>query len=273
MKPLFNPLIPNPARQTQIDRLKPPRVSYAIYFTPRSGSSRVTEILAQTKQLGMASEAFNPNFMPNIAQNVQAQNLDEYLDHGRRWLSRQDRVFSFEITDHQLRAVFPDTQKFFDLFAAQPCFWLIREDIVAQAVSLAKMVATNVAHTSSANSADIAAADQKFTYDRRDIKKWLKHILVAEENSEANFLAQGIQPRRLSYEQLADMTPEEVVTLFAAHLEFDSVAMPTFDLKHQRLGTGRNQEFADRFRHDEAAFLENVAAIREPWLNRLEARA
>ena len=273
MKPLFTPLIPNPARQTRIAQLHPPRLSYVIYFTPRSGSSRVTEILSQTRRLGMASEAFNPNFIPNIAQTVQAKNLEEYLDFGPRWMSRVDGVFSFEITAHQLGAVFPETQAFFDLFATLPCFWLIREDIVAQAVSLAKMVTTNVAHTSAATQADIAASDQKFTYSRSVIKRWLNHILVAEENTEAHFRTQGIQPCRLSYEQLTGKAPEEVVNLFAAHLELDPIPMPEFDLKHQRLSTGKNRDFAAQFRKDEAGYLEEVAATRQPWLTQLHSRA
>lgn len=269
MKSLFDPFSANPVRQAQLAKIGPPRACFIIYFTPRSGSSRLTEILSQTKRLGMVTEVFNPNFVPNIAKNVQARDLKQYMDRTCRWMARSDGMFSFEITDHQLRAVFPEPQKFFDAFAAQPSFWLIREDIVAQAISLAKMVATKVAHTNTASPAQIAASDQTFAYNRRTIKEWLKHILVAEENSEKNFRAQGITPRRLSYEQLSILSPEQVVQVFVDHLDLELGPMPAFDLKHQRLGTGQNQDFAARFRRDEAGFLRKVAALRKPWLERL----
>ena len=267
----FGIRVPNPQLQKRIANIPLPSTSYVIYFTPRSGSSRLTEILSQTKQLGTATEVFNPNFVPNISQAVQARNLNEYIENTRRWLSRQNGVFGFEITDHQLRAVFPDTQLFFDHFGTAPSFWLIREDIVAQAISLAKMVTTSIAHTVTANAAEIAESDKKFSYSPKAIKQWLKHILVAEENSEQNFLAQGIQPRRLSYEQITPMSPQETVNLFARELGFDNITMPEFDLKHHRLSTGKNQVFADRFRNDEAAFLKRVEARRAPWLSQLNS--
>lgn len=267
----FGIRVPNPQLQKRIANIPLPSTSYVIYFTPRSGSSRLTEILSQTKQLGTATEVFNPNFVPNISQAVQARNLNEYIENTRRWLSRQNGVFGFEITDHQLRAVFPDTQLFFDHFGTAPSFWLIREDIVAQAISLAKMVTTSVAHTVMANAEEIAESDKKFSYDPKVIKQWLKHILVAEENSEDNFRAQGIQPRRLSYEQITPMSAQETVDLFARELGFDSITMPEVDLKHRRLSTGKNQIFADRFRNDEAAFLKRIKARRAPWLAQLKS--
>ena len=67
----------------------PPKHEIVIYFTPRSGSSRVSEILFNTKAMGHANELFNPNFMANIAQSVQAKSLRVYVEQSRRKLAVQ----------------------------------------------------------------------------------------------------------------------------------------------------------------------------------------
>jgi len=259
--------------QTRIDQvaLRPmPDHTYVIYFTPRSGSSRLTEILSQTQKLGEATEAFNPNFIPAIAEAVQAKDMQSYIENLSRWLNRNG-VFGFEITGHQLNKVFPEPIDFFNVFAKSKSFWLIREDIVAQAVSLAKMVTLNIGHTAQSNPDQRREAEKSFIYERKKIKRWLNHILVAERNSEAWFKRFEISPLRMSYEKLMPMSADEIANCFARHLGLPDLPDTRFSLKHQKLGTSKNQDFAEKFRADEPEFLKTVAKERQPWLSALNS--
>lgn len=161
----------------------------AIHFTPRSGSSRLTEILRQTNRLGRANELFNPNFLPEMATKFQAPDLETYIAVARRRL-RHGEVFSFEITAYQLEKVFGSTMVYDAFFEHVPTIWLIREDIVQQAVSLTKMITLNMAHSTEPGF-DAAA---RMDYDAAAIQRWLRHILKAEQLTEAYFAASGVPP-------------------------------------------------------------------------------
>lgn len=256
----YDRVMQKPAAQTR----------YVIYFTPRSGSSWLTDVLAQTKRMSRANEAFNPNFIPNIARVCNASTLDQYVNVLTRRHNNRG-VYGFEITMHQLKAVFPSEERFLAYFGTGPCFWLIRRDIVSQAVSLAKMVTTKVAHTAQGTAEDWRRADESFSYSPSLIRRWLKHILVAERETEAMFAAHGMTPLRMCYEEMMPLGPERVAQLMMRHVGVEA-ALPegTFETKHNKLGTARNEEYADRFRRDEADFLKEVEAERVPWLARFD---
>lgn len=241
---------------------------FAIYFTPRSGSSWLTDILSQTKRLGVANEAFNPNFIPNIARACNASNLEQYINVLIR-RHNHNGVYSFEITMHQLEAVFRRQDLFLKYFGDGPSFWLIRRDIVAQAISLAKMVSTNVAHTAHASEEERRASDKKFNYDANLIRRWLVHILNAERKNEKFFARNRLAPLRMCYEQTTLLSSQQMVNVVARHIGLSDLPPMEFKTGHAKLGTSRNAEFAERFRRDEAIFLAGVEAERAPWLARL----
>lgn len=269
-------MTPSPFRDVSFDPdlyqkvLKKPAADlrYVIYFTPRSGSSWLTDILSQTGRLSKANEAFNPNFIPNIARVCNASTLEQYINVLIR-RHNQGGVYGFEITMHQFEAVFPDPALFLQHFTDGPCFWLIRRDIVAQAVSLAKMVTTSVAHTSHASEEDRRSADSRFEYDARLIRRWLSHILSAERKNEAFFARHGLDPLRLCYEQTTCLSAQQMVDVVTRHLGLPDLPRMSFETKHEKLGTSRNAEYAARFRRDEAGFMAEVDAERAPWLARL----
>ena len=65
----FSDIVFDQERHERIKKRAPAQTNYVIYFTPRSGSSWLTDVLQQTGQLGAAPEAFNPNFVPAIARS------------------------------------------------------------------------------------------------------------------------------------------------------------------------------------------------------------
>lgn len=242
-----------------------------IYFTPRSGSSWLTDVLSKTNRIGRANEVFNPNFIPNIAQACNARSLENYIDLIQRRLNTRG-TFSFEITWHQLKAVFENGDAFMDNFGTARPVWLIRRDIVAQAVSLAKMVTTKVAHSTSADPQQRQQADTDFAYDPALIRRWLTHILIAERGTETHFIEYGIQPLRLNYEDMIADGEEQVRSRFAQYMDITDLPKLATVSQHTKLATAQNSDYVRRFRNDEAAFLKDVDEERSDWLAALNSR-
>jgi len=266
---LFRNVVVDPQRQAKMRKRPAAKTSYVIHFTPRSGSSWLTDIIAATGRLSAANEAFNPSFIPKIAQALNATDMDSYIQMLLRRFNTHG-VYGVEVTAHQINAVFRNYAAFHRYFGAAPCFWLVRQDIAAQAVSLAKMVTTNVAHTKGPDAETRQSADQRFVYDAALIKRWLKHIHAAEVASETWFAEYGLTPLRMSYEQTTRLSPLQMVNVIARHLGLPDIAPMAFATQHGKLGTDQNTSFADRFREEEAAFMADINAQRGPMLARLD---
>lgn len=249
-------------------RISLPRKRYVIYFTARSGSSWLTDIITRTGCLGAPDECFNPNFLPEMARAMQAGSLEQYVDRIQRRRALGG-VFGCEITFFQMKAVFGGPEAFLKHFGRAKPIWLIREDIVQQAVSLYKMETTQVAHRASSDPVSRAAAEARFTYDRDQIRHWLEHLLTKERRTEAMFAAHGLAPLRLSYEVITGLGAARVVNVLANYMDEPAIDVAEVPSAHGKLGTSRNLEFATRFRAEEAAYMERVKATRSPWLRRI----
>ena len=101
---LFQDVVVDPQRRAQLQERAPARFFYVIHFTPRSGSSWLTDVIAATRQLSAANEAFNPGFIPRIAQAVHATDLDDYFQMLIRVYNTKG-VYGTEVTAHQINAV------------------------------------------------------------------------------------------------------------------------------------------------------------------------
>lgn len=244
-----------------------------IYFTPRSGSSWLTDIIRQSGRLGFGNEIFNPNFVKKIADGIQALDKADYLTQVQRRFCSGNGRFSFEITAHQLDRLFPDPEEFMGVFNTENCasVWLIRKDIVAQAVSLAKMVETQVTHTPHVSEEDRARAERSFLYDPVKIKRWISHIRAAERRSEHLFERFSIRPFRMCYEDMMSAGPDAVRSRIAALLEVPEKGLPVLKPTHEKLGTSQNEEFSAQFRRDAPQFLLSLEEEREPLLSQLSA--
>lgn len=147
-------------------------------------------------------------------------------------------------------------------------FWLIRKDIVAQGVSLDKMVQTNVSHASNYDASEIENSDRSYDYDAGRIRKWISHIHSAELASEKMIADFNLAPVRLSYEQITQAGAQKVIELFAAKLGLEGFAaqdVPSSD--HRKIGTGKNDAFSERFRAENQRFMERIDAERAEMLS------
>lgn len=273
MSKLFADVSFDPARFHADMKRVGARKTYGIFFTPRSGSSWLTDTVTRTGRLGKPEEWFNPSFVPRVAQSVNADNLSNYV----KMLKRKQApggVFGFEATYYQMLRTFGSEAGFLAHFPADtPGFFLVREDIVLQAVSLAKSVATSVYHSAGTPDEDIGRSDREFQYDVGTIEHWLAHILDQELRFERFFARHGIRPIRLSYEQMMAIGRDELLAWLAAWLGESVDALSDIEDAHRKIGTKKNREFAERFAAENPRFLRAVARRRKHTLGALEHAA
>ena len=242
------------------------RQTYCIFFTPRSGSSWLTDVVGSSRKMGRPEEYFNPNFVPNIANRINADNMINYTKMAKRHL-HFGGIFGFEVTYYQiLKAVgeeafsqlFPNTTK---------TFYLIREDIVLQAVSLAKAVNTSVFHSVSASDDQIREADTAFIYDGKEIDRWLEHILDQEKKFQVFFGTYGYQPNRISYEKMMAAGREKMIRYFSKQLGVALDEESEVAERHRKIGSNVNSEFADRYREEFAKKITRIDSERLEYLS------
>lgn len=234
---------------------------YVIHFTPRSGSSWLADILTATGRLSQPGECFNPSFVPAIAQKMNAANMRQYVEMLLRWRNTHG-VFGCQLTFYHMKVSFGGPAKFMRFFQEDPCLWLIREDIVLQAVSLAKKQQTRIGHTAHAGTEALEKAEAGFTYDAEQIGRFVRHVFEAEQGTEAVFARYGQTPLRLSYERMTAMGAEAAVNVVAHHVGAPPVRGAALETGHGKLGTDRNAEYADRFRTEHAEMMAGIDAAR-----------
>lgn len=248
--------------------LQPPaRMRYVIFFTPRAGSSWLTDILTQTGQMGRPEEWYNPRHLNARAQKLNAWDLPSYAAMIER-LRQSGGVSGVEITHHQLRAVFKTHDRFRALYPDPHTFWLIRKDIVAQAVSLYKMTETRVSHSTKISAEDIAAREARFIYDPDRIQHWITHIRLAEDRTEALLVEAGWTPLRLWYEWNMQVGPQVTINRMAESMGLPRLQRGNPFSAHRKIATGKNAEFAERFCSDRPEFLKHLIEDRAPLLQK-----
>lgn len=250
-------------------KVPPATTQYVMYFTPRSGSSWLTDIADRTRKLSIPGECFNPNFMPNMTRALNATNMEEYIDILVRRRNTKG-VFGFQITYHQLNAVFRSREKFLSHFPSEKCFWLIREDILLQAISLHKMQMTQLSHAPQITDEDLEAKDKSFQYDAKQIKRWLEHIRSAEISTEELFADHGLTPYRMSYEQNTSLRPARIVNAMGHFLGLEHMTGLKLNTAHRKIGTSTNDHYADRFRSEMSDYMEKIDEARAPMLAKIK---
>lgn len=255
----------NPTRFRRTMEWDPPERRYVIFFTPRSGSSRITDLAKKTGALGDPGECFNPDFLPDMGQAYSARNMAEYIQLLIR--QRQTRgTFGCEVTWMHVVTNFLTGQRFFDALQPTATAWLIREDIVSQAVSVSRMVQTRVSHTATADPEALARADDLFTYRPEQIANVMRRLRWMEAGTERFIARAGLEPLRLSYEQSVSMSPRRLMAILARHVGAVKPDLLELSTEHRKISTGKSEEFAERFRREHPEMMARIDAARAPLL-------
>ena len=239
---------------------------YGILFTPRSSSSRLTAI-AEAAGLGEPGEFLNPLHMPDSAAALGALTQDRYVEMLLRRFA-EDGTFGIEVTPLHVHMAYGDLSALSEAFGIDRWAWLVRRDIVAQAVSAIRMARTGIAHD---DGSEAPPEPADLAYDGGAIRGTVARLAVAERMGERLLRKMGIEPLRLDYEGLTAMSPAEVARGLADWIGTDAVAPPD-TAGHRKLPPGRSAEHAARFRAENRAYLAVVARLRAPVLRALPAR-
>ncbi|OMP71405.1 hypothetical protein BV900_15105 [Agrobacterium tumefaciens] len=245
-----------------------PERQYVIFFTPRSGSTWLADILDRTAKLGNPREWFNPNFISAHSKDLNAKDLPSYVNLLLRKRSCGG-TFGVEVTYFQVVRTMGCINRLFDFFPTDvPVFFLLREDIVAQAVSLSKAFRTGLFHSPGIRPSKMREADSSFTYDADNIIKWIYHLRALEVRTETIFRAFSARPQHLTYEGITSQPPSRLIDGFARKLGIDVPNGRGEVPRYQKIGSSRNVEFAERFRAENRLLLDRIDDARFPLIER-----
>lgn len=250
--------------ETAMTRDAPADRCLLVFFTPRSGSSWLTRAVSATRQLGFLEEYINPAFVRDVATQMQATDQRTLLAMLQRWARTDNGVFSME-----LRAIdaelFGEDALFAGLCADPVAFFLWRDDIVAQGISLFRAVTTRRYHSTD-------APTPPPDYDAGQIVEWMRHVVEVENRNLLLLQRRGLGFRCLRYEDMVrdragtlarlatalDVTlPPDQLSPAAAH-DLEKIADDWNDAAEQRL----RREHGDAIRALEAERLIG------PWISR-----
>jgi LPS sulfotransferase NodH len=216
-----------------------PTVSYVICSLPRSGSSLLCEMLANTLRAGMPAEYFRPDRVSMLMRRWCVETFDDYLHALLERKTSPNGVFGMKMHWGQFEAI--EDRDFATLFPNLRFLEIRREDRLRQAVSLVR------AHQTGWWASDMPPRAQRpAVFDRDEIARRVTQIERQETAWSEVFERYGIVPRRLTYEELA-ATPEGTAR---TALEFLGVELPPgfdFELRMERLADELSEQWVERY--------------------------
>jgi LPS sulfotransferase NodH len=239
---------------TTISTVGPADRRYVILFTPRSGSSWLTALITATRCLGRPEEYLNPEFVREVARALNCTARTSLFPALLRKCKTNNGVFGIEARSIDIE-IFGE-QDFFDGIGADALyFYLWRDNIVAQGVSLYRAVTTGKFHSTDGRR-EIAPA----VYDTGGIEVWIEHILKIENDNFDLLRSRRLACRFLRYE---DIIRDEVATLELFSLPVLGRSLVNAEISDgastlSRLADQWNLAAEKRFRHEMSEFVQGL---------------
>lgn len=238
------------------------RKRIVVIFTPRSGSTWLSDLMAKTEVLGYADEVFYPPLFGITTKTVKARTELDYVNGAEAAWASGNNIFSVKVSMGDILRF--STMSFFQHFAGASFIHLRRSDLIAQAVSLFLAVESGTFH------ARTDAVQTKFdpkTIDRtkmiNGIKLWACHILNYECLAEIEFLRYNIRPLRLIYEDIV-WDPRGTIQMICKYSAVKDAPNFSREPSFQRIGDEFNDEVVSTFRKQELEFIGKLEALRPP---------
>lgn len=246
-----------------------------IAFTPRSGSSWLTNVLTEIKALGVPEEYFNPSLLPGFLKAFPSSSPQNYIQTLRKKKKSDLEVFSFEITWFQFK-LWQELGIENALCNNRIYVWLRRRDLVSQAVSLYKAVESGYFHSVQPNSKDVSEKSKKVSYDKEKIKEWYNHILVQELGFNQYLKENRIASLNIFYE---DMMASKAKTIQDIIEFINRINQPTKTItlqdkmienivntvKHKKIGARENEAMACQFNGEMHEYVNMCQSKRGLW--------
>lgn len=181
---------------------------YVIFLTARSGSGWLTDLATNTGSLGCPHEWFNYDwvytdrpalgFLPPRLRGVGDINayVDQIVDEGHG-------VAGVELSIFQALMLYELIEQPVDLQPVKAFFYLRRRDIVAQAISLYRSIASQLFHSYERTGESIRRFNE-VPYSYEGIWEWLRSLIDDERRFRELFDSCGIAPTSFFYEDLLE---------------------------------------------------------------------
>jgi LPS sulfotransferase NodH len=226
---------------------------YIIFFTPRSGSSWLTSVLSATKKLGFPEEYINPDFLPDVIRATNARRPEQLMGMLKRSRKSANGVFGMEVRAVDV-ALFGEQEFFAEFNSTTIMYYLWRDNIIAQGISLYRAVTTNRYHSTDSE------VPPPPIYSADGIKYWTQHIAEIENENLKMLERQGLTARFLRYEDIV-RDRSTTLLLFAEPLR---VSLEPAELQQRSLSELTkiadfwNYDVEARFRREEPQFASGI---------------
>jgi len=223
---------------------------YVICTTPRSGSNLLCELLSSSRLMGQPSEFLNPlgGLLPVAKDNglldLQGRiSLRTYLNYVTEKYATQNGCFGLKLLSDQLET-FGKFQAVKDVLMKSRFIWLVRRDIVSQAVSL--YIASETGSWKSFENEKKTRGMVKF--DEEKIQFFVDRLLMQNRKWEQLFLINQVEYLRVDYEEvLAD--PQSTCQTICEFCGVTTAHRFLIDkVRYKKQGDDLNKLFASRFR-------------------------
>lgn len=233
-------------------RDEPPSTTYMIATIPRSGSHFFCFELWRTGIYGAPLEYLNVENIPPIAHRLGGGDLYRYWSELRRVRASQNGVFGYKAHIHHYEMAAKANPEILPLITPQHIIYLTRQDVLAQAASIARAVQTESLFSS--------VPERSEPIYRKIL---MDHALsVIDEQSqgwETYFAATQTSPLRITYEEiLSDRTPvlNRIGDLLGAPLDTShSLDIPLLSIQRD----DKNREWIDRYLEEGSEALDRLA--------------
>ncbi|MGR3460589.1 MAG: Stf0 family sulfotransferase [Roseovarius sp.] len=218
-------------------------------MTPRSGSTALSAALRSCKQRGLGGERLHRKpgkFHDLIFAEDNPVNPAEYLDAVIRRSRTKNGVGQIKCDYPQIFPFFADPGARERLRAARMVF-LTRQDMLGQAISRFKGQQTGYWHSTQKAP---SGAKARVEYDFDAIRKQVLFLANMTAAYERMFAVFGIDPLRITYEEVVADTPS-VVARIGAHVGVElSQVVELSDGGHERIASTENDQLRARFLAD-----------------------
>lgn len=234
----------------------PLRKSYIVAATPRCGSNLLCTLMHQTGVLGAPAEYWNyiKRHSPKqrktgtgMMERLEATSPADYLTKLIACRTSKNGVFGVKLHFRRFEQALRGLPQMLDMLAPVSWIYIVRQDTVAQAVSLAKGLQTGVFTSWRQGKMQQMPS---VTYDQSLIARSLERLEAQNESWRRWFEANNIEPHMVYYEQLAadnSGTLSRVIEFLGVQNDEPDRVIPR---TIERQGDSSNKEWATRFRRE-----------------------